>query len=192
MKFVKFWFYYSYYIFVYIYSIWGDFGRVGGMEWPKINPWVGTPIIISRSAAYSFIICDALTLSTYLRNWKVCVDFLCLDFGVQVGGSRNSKIVFAAVDGVFLLKIAGHFCGKPSPADHICEDRLFDRESPWKWHACCRRLRLSGRPDLIWMKSLICLRMRTRCLRGERAATARRLSTRDNYRKTPNFSPNSA
>ena len=52
-----------------------------------------------------------MTLSKYLRNSKVCVDFLCLDFGVQADGSRNPKIFFSAVDGVLLLKIAGLFCG---------------------------------------------------------------------------------
>ena len=42
-------------------------------------------------------------LSKYLRDLKVCVDFLCLDFGVQVDGSRNP------VDEVLLLKLQHYF-----------------------------------------------------------------------------------
>ncbi len=44
--FVKFWniYIYIYYIFC-VSSIPGDFQRVGGMEWPKYNPRVDTPII---------------------------------------------------------------------------------------------------------------------------------------------------
>ena len=42
-------------------------------------------------------------LSKYLRDLKVCVDFLCLDFGGQVDGSRNP------VDGVLLLRLQYYF-----------------------------------------------------------------------------------
>ena len=53
--------------------------------------------------------CNALLLSKHLCNLKVCVDFLCLNFGLQVDGTRNPMIVFSAVHGVILLKIADYF-----------------------------------------------------------------------------------
>ncbi len=51
-------------------------------------------------------------------------------------------------------------------------------------HTGCSRLHLSGRADLIRIKLPICLRMRMRYPRGERAATAQQLTGRATARRT--------